>query len=860
MGWLAGAAFVAIAHRAIPDAQWLMVHMLMLGGASTAILIWSAHFAETVRRRPLAGGRRMQAWRLAAHTIGAVTVISGLLADRWLVILGGAIIVGLTAMWHAATLIHQGRGGRSLLGGQFGWITWYYVASASALTLGVVGGVLLARPETSPDAAARLYMAHVPLMVLGWVGLTVVGTLITLWPSMLRAPITAAARRAGRQGVAVGSLALAVIIAGAATGLHLILALGLAIYAAGLVRTGWPHAVMAVGKSTWGFPARAVALAWLWLFGTVVWWAGNLITAESWLDVQARTAGVLVPLLVGFAAQVLLAALSHLTPVVVGGGPRGAAAARAVLERAGDARLIVLNAGLLIYVLWHVSWVRVGLSVLALAVLITTFVLIIRAVVVARRHYGDDVTTGNPPPMAMTAVQSPRHRQVSRGVAVAIVAVTVTAGVALDPAAAGLGRTDAMTVAPTGDVIEVDVTAVGMRFEPASVEVNAGDQLIINVTNADDQTHDLVFASGVSSGRLAPDDSTRVDVGLVSGDLEGWCSVAGHRQMGMTFTVTALGAANSDPAPGEPAASTDNETPASAAQDMDLRAEPGPTFTPRDPILGPAPDATTHRYTFTATESELEVAPGVTQSVWTYNGTAPGPTLRGKVGDTFEITLVNDGTMGHSIDFHAGALAPDGPMRTIAPGESLVYTFTAPRAGIWMYHCSTSPMSLHIANGMFGAVIIDPPDLPPVDHEFVMVQSEGYFGPQGGIADSEAIAGSDPDVVVFNGYPHQYVGAPLEVGVNERVRIWVLNTGLNRPSSFHVVGSMFDTVYFEGAYQLGGHDVPAPVGGSQALGLHPSQGGFVEFTLDEAGTYPFVSHLIVDAERGAKGLLVAVDD
>src|SRR5690606_18760373 len=112
--------------------------------------------------------------------------------------------------------------------------------------------------------------------------------------------------------------------------------------------------------------------------------------------------------------------------------------------------------------------------------------------------------------------------------------------------------------------------------------------------------------------------------------------------------------------------------------------------------------------------------------------------------------------------------------------------------------------------------------------------------------------------VVFNGYPYQYVGAPLEVGVDDRVRIWVLNAGLNRPSAFHVVGSMFDTVYSEGAYLLGGPQQPDAAGASQSLGLLPSQGGFVEFSLPEAGSYPFVSHLLVDAERGAKGTIVAV--
>ena len=126
----------------------------------------------------------------------------------------------------------------------------------------------------------------------------------------------------------------------------------------------------------------------------------------------------------------------------------------------------------------------------------------------------------------------------------------------------------------------------------------------------------------------------------------------------------------------------------------------------------------------------MPVGAGVTQRRLTFNGQVPGPVLRGKVGDTFEITLVNDGTMSHSLDFHAGITPPDKAMRSINPGESLVYTFKAQHSGIWLYHCSTSPMSLHLAAGMHGAVIIDPPGLPAVDREYAIVASEVYLVPR----------------------------------------------------------------------------------------------------------------------------------
>ena len=168
-----------------------------------------------------------------------------------------------------------------------------------------------------------------------------------------------------------------------------------------------------------------------------------------------------------------------------------------------------------------------------------------------------------------------------------------------------------------------------------------------------------------------------------------------------------------------------------------------------------------------------------------------------------------------------------------------------------MYHCGTMPMSMHIANGMFGAVIIDPPGLPQVDREFVLVQSEGYLGARGETADAAKIAAGTPDIVTFNGYPMQYDHHPLQARSGDRVRMWVVDAGPNEPSSFHVVGGQFDTVYQEGRYLLRN----SRDSGSQALGLLPAAGGFVEFEVDEPGHYPFVSHIMSDAERGAHGIL-----
>ena len=247
-----------------------------------------------------------------------------------------------------------------------------------------------------------------------------------------------------------------------------------------------------------------------------------------------------------------------------------------------------------------------------------------------------------------------------------------------------------------------------------------------------------------------------------------------------------------------------------------------------------------------------------------------GPVLHGKLGDVFEITLENNGSMGHSLDFHAGMVSPDNTMKTIAPGEKLTYRFEATGSGIWLYHCSTAPMSLHMAAGMYGAVIIDPPDLEPVDHEYVMVQNETYLTDTGQTAadgnklaevSSDGIAAGTPSLTMFNGHATQYVNQPLEVKTGERVRIWLLAAGPSKGMSFHVVGSQFDTVDKEGGYLLrDGRDPYGESGGhSQALDLDSAQGGFVEMQFREPGTYTFVNHRFAEMERGAMGHIKVTD-
>jgi len=680
---------------------------------------------------------------------------------------------------------------------------------------------------------------------------------------MLRTKMAEGAPLAARRAMFVLLGGIAVIWAAAALDQPLLIVVAVAIYLAGVVMLVRPMIAITRAKQPRGYATMSATAAIVWLVFCLVTLAVLAVTSTDWAALRESLGILAAPYAAGFAGQILLGALSYLAPVMLGGGPRVVRRVDQEMNRAAGARIAIINLSLLLFILPLPSLVRVTTSLLGLGGLSAFLVLLARAILARRRAERE----GSGPVIAekIQAGPPPVPRRLGALYGVGAVALAVVLGVAGDPAAAGLaGTSTSGDVAATGQTTTVRVEAQEMRFEPNVIEVPAGDRLVVELVNTDDDVHDLVFENGARSGRLSAGETTEVDLGVVGRDVEGWCSVAGHRQMGMTLDVVAVGAApqadDDDGAGGAPSAHDHGDggggDGADLARDhLDLMAEPEPGFTAHPAELPSAPDGNVHEVTLTVSEFTAEVAPGVEQELWTFNDTAPGPTLRGTVGDVFEITLVNDGTIGHSIDFHAGALAPDEPMRTIGPGESLVYRFTAERSGIWMYHCSTMPMSMHIAAGMFGAVIIDPPELEPVDHEFVLVQSEYYLGEVGGPPDADAIGADDPDLVVFNGYANQYRDRPLEVGVGDRARVWVLAAGPSRGSAFHVVGGQFDTVYNEGAYRLGGPEqIGGETGGGQVLPLVPAQGGFVELEFPEAGHYPFVSHAMVDAERGAMGV------
>lgn len=842
VGWLVATVVVALVHPFVPAPRWLMIHLLLLGAATHSILVWSRYFTDALLHSPDdPGDRPRQNRRLVLLNAGVLVVVAGVLASVWPLTVAGATAVLLAVAWHGASLVTRLR---AALPARFAVTVRYYVASAALLPLGITVGVVLARVQTDPWHE-RLLVAHASVNLLGWIGVTAVGTLVTLWPTMLRTRVAVGSERAAARALPVLVLGVLVAGGGALGDVRLLAAAGFALYLAGLALMARPFVDAARRHPPQGFATYSVAAASLWLTGCLLVLVVAIATAGSWAQADARFTWLTPFLAAGFGAQLLLGALSYLVPVALGGGPGPVRAATAELDRFAAARVVATNAGLLVCLLPVPAPVRVLCSSVALVALASFLPLLVRGLRASRK-----VRNGAEPP-AVAAARGPRQA----ALALAVVLVAVTAGVVTAEAGLASFRDEpvAAGVTPTGHTTVVEVQAHDMRFFPDTIDVPAGDALVIELTNTDtEDVHDLVLDDETDSGRLAPGESATMQVGVVGRDVAGWCSVIGHHQMGMALTIRAVGAP-----PATPSASGAASDPAEAHGShhhgsTGPATEPAPGFVAHDARLPVVPPGRVHRRTITVEDTLREVAPGVTQTSWTFDGTTPGPTLHGRVGDRFVITLVNEASVAHSIDFHAGSRAPDRVMRTIPPGGRLVYRFTATRAGIWMYHCSTMPMSAHIANGLFGAVVIDPPDLPPADRTYVLLQSELYLGPEGGEVDADKVNAEAPDHVVFNGYANQYDHQPLPARVGERVRVWVLDAGPNRSTAFHVVGGQFDAAYAEGAWLLR----RGSPGGSQALALAPSQGGFVELTFDEPGHYPFVSHVMVDAERGAHGLFV----
>jgi nitrite reductase (NO-forming) len=369
-----------------------------------------------------------------------------------------------------------------------------------------------------------------------------------------------------------------------------------------------------------------------------------------------------------------------------------------------------------------------------------------------------------------------------------------------------------------------------------------GQGVQITLINGEGAEHDIVFADQEATARSAHITGKGASTNIAfragkAGDYIYFCSLPGHQLAGMQgqFLVT----------PQPPAQTLVEADISRIATDLP------------PPIAKRAPQ--TIRVDLTTVELEGRLAEGTTFGYWTFNGKVPGPFLRARVGDTIDVRLKNssDSAMVHSVDFHAATGPGGGAAATQTnPGEENSVKFKALIPGLYVYHCATPMVAHHIANGMYGLILVEPEEgLPPVDREFYVMQGEVYteaaFGTHGSQEfNVEKLLAERPEYFVFNGA----VGAlsklhPLEAKVGETVRIFFGVGGPNFTSSFHVIGEMFDRVY-----NLGGV-LSDPLKGIQTVSVPPGGAVITEFKLEVPGNYIMVDHALSRLERGLVGIL-----
>lgn len=323
---------------------------------------------------------------------------------------------------------------------------------------------------------------------------------------------------------------------------------------------------------------------------------------------------------------------------------------------------------------------------------------------------------------------------------------------------------------------------------------------------------------------------------------------------------------------GEQAAQAPAETPAASAEAASSAAQTA-AETPSGEL--PVIDAvTTHapevppaidrdypakvRVKMETVEKTMKMDDGVEYHYWTFDGDVPGRMIRVREGDTVEVEFSNNpsSTVPHNVDFHAATGQGGGAAATFtAPGRTSTFSFKALQPGLYIYHCAVAPVGMHIANGMYGLILVEPKEgLPKVDKEFYIVQGDFYTKGKKGAQglqpfDMDKAIAEQPEYVVFNGHVGAIAGDnALKAKAGETVRMYVGNGGPNLVSSFHVIGEIFDKVYVEGGKLINENvqSTIVPAGGS----------AIVEFKVDIPGSYTLVDHSIFRAfNKGALGQL-----
>lgn len=378
--WIVAVALTACLHNVLPAPRWLLVHVLFLGAVSHAVFVWSQYFADSLLHAARAGrSEALRIVRLCVVNLFAVIILGSVALQHVpLIVVGAAGLVVMLA-WHATVIVSQLVRSPS---SRFAITICYYVAAAWFFFIGISLGTI-----ASFSWSPRLVLGHILANVFGWIGLTVLGTILTLWPTMLRTKIVPDAEYAARQSIWIACLALLAAIAGALANLQVLTAIGLTGYGCALLRLAVPFVRTARQKPPAHFATWSVMAALAWYVITTLTLAVTASVQSSWSSLEHALRYLTPALAIGFAAQVLIGALSYLIPVIAARGPSSTRAANLVLNQGFAFRVSIINFGLIVFLLPVPNPVKT--SVLALIILTVSLIIpaVFFALYTARRTY-----------------------------------------------------------------------------------------------------------------------------------------------------------------------------------------------------------------------------------------------------------------------------------------------------------------------------------------------------------------------------------------------------------------------------------------------------------------------------------------
>ncbi|WP_396445024.1 cupredoxin domain-containing protein, partial [Actinomadura sp.] len=564
LAWLVLTALAVVARDRLPAPQWLLIHVFLLGAVTNAVVAWTDQFAIAVLRLP-APPRWWPAVRLAALNAGVAAVLRGATDGHPELATAGAVLVVGVVCAHVAVLVVRSRRARP---GRFGHVVPWYACSGLALIAGGTLGGWMASGHAPAMWHMRLEAAHIHANLLGWVGLAVLGTLFTLWPAVLRTPATEHTPAIARLSLRLAAPGLAVAVAGLAADARWAALAGLLLYTAGTAVSLVPFA-RALRRRRPRSPA-----AWLLAAGTG-WFLVALAADLSIVATRppAEVAQGIEPLmpfiLAGFVGQTLLGVFTHLLP--------------APPARGWTIHVGMINVAVPLLALPVPGWLsRTGWILLLVA--LAAFVSLAGAALV--RSLGVRVS----PAIAGTAA----------GCLLTAAAVVF--------AASGQTASPVQTVAASGTRV-VEVSLVNMRISPETIEAAPGTRLVLRVTNKDAMQHDLRLESGQATPMLGKGESATLTVPSVTGTIDGWCTVPGHRAAGMTMQIKttaseghAAHAPTTAPYAAPSAAPSTMGHEAMGTGQLDMAADPSPGWKPFDAALKPAPGGREHRLELRATD------------------------------------------------------------------------------------------------------------------------------------------------------------------------------------------------------------------------------------------------------------------